>query len=345
MVRRVGIFILLISFFLSCSVDDISDGNIRKEMLSANTQKQLESEAAYMRYPFRIRLVNSLLYVMDLHAPDAYCHQFDYAELNYRQSFAPRGEAPCHFLGAENIRVDTNGNIHLLDANRGVIANIDVKTGNVNSELKLPEALIRVLDFVQLSDSVFIVPDYTGNHRLTFVNMNGEIIKHAFHIPAGKKEKISGILLAQAWRSFIDYNPDNGILAMATQLGQVVEIYDIKNDSVINVVTGKHGKPEFIDRGGYAVPNGIMGYSDIHVGKEHIHAVFWGTSFKNIRAGRKEKEGGNIIHVFDLKGNPVVQYELDRYITSFCIDEENKKMIALDVNSDQPVVEYVFSDR
>ena len=25
--------------------------------------------------------------------------------------------------------------------------------------------------------------------------------------------------LAQAWRSFIDYNPRNGILAVATQLG------------------------------------------------------------------------------------------------------------------------------
>ena len=27
--------------------------------------------------------------------------------------------------------------------------------------------------------------------------------------------------LAQAWRSFIDYNPRNGILAVATQLGEV----------------------------------------------------------------------------------------------------------------------------
>ena len=31
-------------------------------------------------------------------------------------------------------------------------------------------------------------------------------------------------MLAQAWRSFMDYNPNNGILTMATQLGQVVNV-------------------------------------------------------------------------------------------------------------------------
>ena len=35
--------------------------------------------------------------------------------------------------------------------------------------------------------------------------------------------------LAQAWRSFIDYNPRNGILAVATQLGEVLEIYNLKD--------------------------------------------------------------------------------------------------------------------
>jgi hypothetical protein len=50
-------------------------------------------------------------------------------------------------------------------------------------------------------------------------------------------------------------------------------------------------------------------------------------------------EGGNQIRVFDLKGNPVKQYILDRYITGFCIDEEKNILLGVDVNSDQPVVE------
>ena len=50
--------------------------------------------------------------------------------------------------------------------------------------------------------------------------------------------------LAQAWRSFIDYNPRNEILAVATQLGEVLEIYNLK-DSTHVVCMGPHGEPEF----------------------------------------------------------------------------------------------------
>ena len=49
---------------------------------------------------------------------------------------------------------------------------------------------------------------------------------------------------AQAWRSFIDYNPRNGILAAVTQLGEVLEIYNLK-DSTHVVRVGLHGEPEF----------------------------------------------------------------------------------------------------
>lgn len=197
------------------------------------------------------------------------------------------------------------------------------------------------MDFDIVNDSLFVVPDYTGNHRYTLINREGEVVRNCFSIPVRKsKKQVASISLAQAWRSFLDYNPENGILAMATQLGQVLEIYDLKADSIINIVYGKEGEPVFIDKGAYAVPDGIMGYSDIHVGKEKIYVVFWGRSFKDIRNNPDVREGGNILQVFDLKGNPVRQYMLDKYITGFSVDEESGKVIALDVNSDQPVVEY-----
>ena len=163
-----------------------------------------------------------------------------------------------------------------------------------------------------------------------------------FKIPTKKKKdtNISDIALAQAWRSFIDYNPDNGILAMATQLGQVIEIYDLRTNETINILYGKYGEPKFLNQGAFAVPNGIMGYSDIQVGKDKIYAVFWGHSFKDIRKNQTSIEGGNIIQVFSLKGNPICQYILDKYITGFSINEENNTLIGLDVNNEQQVVEY-----
>ena len=117
--------------------------------------------------------------------------------------------------------------------------------------------------------------------------------------------------------------------------------YNLRNNEIVNILYGKFGEPQFASQGGYAIPNGIMGYSDIHVGNDAIYAVFWGTSFKDIQKDPfNTKEGGNIIQVFSLEGKPLKQYTLDRHITGFSIDEESNKMIALDVNSDNQIVEY-----
>ncbi|MEA4936495.1 MAG: BF3164 family lipoprotein [Paludibacter sp.] len=298
-------------------------------------------DKVFTRYPFRIRQGNSTLFIMDLHGTDFFCHRFSYPGMQPLGSFAPKGSGPAEFLDAENIRFDSCGNICLLDANKSRIVILGKTDLDTLGQIKLQDKLIRTLDFDVVNDSLFVVPDYTGNHRYILINRKGKVVKSCFSIPVRENKKQSAsIPLAQAWRSFLDYNSENGILAMATQLGQVLEIYDLKADSIISIFYGKEGEPVFIDKGAYAVPNGIMGYSDVHVGKEKIYAVFWGRSFKDIRNHPDVREGGNILQVFDLKGNPVRQYVLDKYITGFSVDEKNNKIIALDVNSDQPVVEY-----
>ena len=257
--------------------------------------------------------------------------------------FAPRGEGPDEYLSVENIRLCNSGKVLLLDANKETISIYDPIGESIFSRIKFPKELIRTLDFVPINDSLFVLTDYTGKCRVHILDQNEKIIKQLFHIPTKKKKDhtVSDIALAQAWRSFIDYNPSNGILAMATQLGQVVEIYNLKTNEVVNILYGKYGEPQFGVRGDYAVPNGIMGYGDIQVGDDAIYIVFWGTSFKDIQEDPfNTPQGGNILQVFSLEGHPLKQYTLDRYITGFSIDEENNKMIALDVNSDNPIVEY-----
>ena len=44
---------------------------------------------------------------------------------------------------------------------------------------------------------------------------------------------------------FIDYNPRSGILVAATQLGEVLEIYNLK-DSIHTVRIGPHGEPMMV---------------------------------------------------------------------------------------------------
>ncbi|GHT71278.1 hypothetical protein FACS189455_2700 [Bacteroidia bacterium] len=295
-------------------------------------------EGVEMRYPFRICMNNASLYIMDLHAATYYCHRFKYPSMEYVTSFGKRGEAPDEFLDAENIRLDRFSNIWFLDANKNQIVCF-----NQNSHqrvIKLDKQLVRSLDFDFYGDSVFVVPDYSGTHRFHLVNFQGEIVSSRGSLPVKEKDKnIPDIVYAQAWRSFLNYNRHNDVLALVTQLGEVIELYSLGGDSLICTIKGKHGDPVFRYSKGYAIPTGIMGYSDVFVGDKYVYALFWGHSFDDLKREIVTVEGGNQIHVFDLAGNPVKCYHLERYITGFCVDEKHSVILGLDVNSDQPVVE------
>jgi len=346
--KRILVVVLLVCLgftMTSCSAVATAEVMVFPETISLQGKEKTMRDSIYLKYPFRIRLKDDILYVMDIHTAAYYIHLFDYETMRHKGSLAHRGEAPAEFLGTENIRFDERGKLWTLDANKSKIVGFGEQTDEQPVQIDLDKELIRTLDFDRINDSVFVVPDYTGEHRISFVNSRGDILKHAFEIPgiSLSNEKDNAVVLAQAWRSFISYNPDHGILGMATQLGQVLEIYDLKQETIIKIVGQEHGAPQFVNRGDYAVPTGIMGYSDIHVGQEHIYALFWGSSFDDIkRQGQQHQDGGQYVHVFDLQGNPVRQYVLDRHITGFHVDEEKGTMIGLNVNSNQPIVEYVF---
>ena len=158
------------------------------------------------------------------------------------------------------------------------------------------------------------------------------------------EEETSRPALAQAWRPFMDYNPDNGILAMATQLGETLEIYNLK-DSTHKVLYGPNGEPEFkTARDGSGVPDGIMGFNDIKVTDKYIYAVFQGMKLKDelaaYKQGKELEDGGRFIYVFDLKGNPVQKYTLDHAIHGIDVNEETNTIVATEVKSDDPIIEF-----
>ena len=209
------------------------------------------------------------------------------------------------------------------------------------------DSILRALDFVAFNDTTFLIPDYSGDSRFCWVNRQGKFLKKSGVIPSLNEEALKEArpALAQAWRSFIDYNPHNGVLVAATQLGEVLEIYNLQN-GFHRVCLGPKGEPEFKLAGGYAIPDGIMGFSDVQVTNEAIYAVFHGHTFKEIMAQHQKEgratDGGQYIYVFNLQGEPLCKYTLDRYITGFHVDERNKTITATDVNNDQPIVEFRF---
>ena len=189
----------------------------------AISARVIELDTALFRYPFRVAVKDSMAIVMDLHNADYYFHAFTYPDWKHIVSFGKRGEGPEEMLSAETFQFDSPDTIYALDANKMQISRWAVSAGNRSATrqevIPLDKSLVRSLDFYA-TDSCFLIPDYLGEHRYWQVDYSGKPIKSIGKIPTEKDFATENRpALAQAWRSFIDYNPHNGILAMVTQLG------------------------------------------------------------------------------------------------------------------------------
>ncbi len=300
------------------------------------------------RYPFRLHVEDNKAVVLDLHGTDYFFHAFSYPVFHYLSSFGRRGDAPQNMLSAENFR--WNGAfLWTLDANKSELTKFGFALSGDSllreEAVDLDKDILRALDFVMCDDSTFIIPDYSGNSRFCRVDRSGKLLHKFGSIPSVNEDALQNArpALAQAWRSFIDYNPRNGVLAAVTQLGEVLEIYNLK-DSTHIVRIGPHGEPEFRISEGYGIPTGIMGFSDVQVTDKAIYAVFHGRSFKDIardaQNGAHNPDGGQYIYVFSLTGKPLKKYVLDHYIYGISVDEQRGVITATDVNIDEPIIEY-----
>lgn len=261
-------------------------------------------DTALFRYPFRIRVQGDKAVVMDLHGTDYFCHAFSHPDFHYISSFGKRGESPGEQISVENIRW-YGESWWALDAGKSELTRFgsDLSGDSLSRQeaVKLDKDILRALDFVPVDDSAFIIPDYSGDSRFCLVNKQGRLLYKMGTIPSSDEDamKNSRPALAQAWRSFIDYNPRNGVLAAVTQLGEVFEVYNLK-DSTHVVRIGPHGEPEFQVSQGYGIPTGIMGFSDVQVTDSAIYAVFHGRSFKEIansvQQGVNLPDGGQYIY-------------------------------------------------
>ena len=307
----------------------------------------IELDTALFRCPFRIRVEGDKAIVMDLHGIDYYAHLFQYPSFKYLSSFGRRGDSPTEMLSIENVRF-YNHQVWILDANKRELTRLGFSSSSDSllrdEAVTLGEDILRPLDFAIYNDTSFIIPDYSGENRICLINRDGQLINKIGTIPTVKKKALQNArpALAQVWRSFLDYNLHNGVLAMVTQLGEVLEVYNLK-DSTSVVRIGENGEPEFKISDGYGIPTGIMGFSDVQVTDSAIYTIFHGTTFKEIaKHNGSLPDGGKYIYVFSLEGEPIYKYVLDHYVYGIWVDETTKTIIATDVNNDQPIVRFSF---
>ena len=329
-------------FIASCSSSDSSSSENPNEAKEMGTEPDSETtivqdidlEPVYFRYPYRIEIRDSLAVILD----------FDWQPI---APFGRRGEGPEELLSADRVRLCAPDSVWVLDANRMQISRwaIDPEAKQVArvETVTLDKRLLRTLDFCKTPDG-FLVDDYTGKYRYHVLSPDGQILRSVGTVPTRHKELLENApALAQAWRSFMDYNPRNGILAQATQLGDVLEIHNLQT-GFHTVIYGPGDEPIFTAYGSESVPKGTKGFNDVRVTDRYIYASYDGTTFKEklrrFQAGEKDPDGGFYFHVYDLQGKLLRKVHLNRSIFGIHIDETSGLISATTTDTDCPVVTF-----
>lgn len=143
---------------------------------------------------------------------------------------------------------DGGASLWVLDGSKNMVTRLlpdeDLK---VAETISLDPRIMRAFNWHVVSDSLFVMVDFSGESRLLWLNREGKIIRRMGEISTVRNVELreeQPFSLSMAWRIFTDYNPDTGILAAVTQHGEVLEIYDLKNDSC-RFEYGPMGEPRF----------------------------------------------------------------------------------------------------
>lgn len=313
------------------------------EVITLSQAKSISCDSVYLRYPYRVEINDSLAVILDLHPDSCFLHAFTYPEWRYVTSFGSRGEGPEDILSAERVRISSPDSVWVLDSNRCQITRWRISNGNAErvEEIPLDDRLIRTLDFCKTADG-FLVTDYTGNYRYHVLDQYGKIKQSVGSIPTEKNiSDENSMALAQAWRSFMDYNPKNGVLAIVTQLGEVVELFNLKTGEH-HVCYGPGGEPVFSIAQSEAIPKGIKGFNDVVVSDSCIYTVFDGISFKDrireFRSGKKQPEGGKYVYVFGFDGKQKERIEL--FNSAFGLSVLERELLTTSTDADVPLYVY-----
>ena len=344
-----NLFILTVSIF-TVLVSNAQYSEITFPISEELIGRTIPVDSVMFRYPYRLEVRKDRVVIEDLHGLEHYYHLFTYPGFRYLSSFGKRGEAPDEMQTVDDFR--WNGQtLWALDNIKSELVRWELSANRdkmIRSErIKLDKATFRALDIVPFQNNSFLIPNYSGDSRFCQVDRNGKLIKKWGEIPTERKEDLQKYPYAfgYGWRSFIDYSPKTGTLVAATQFGEVLEIWNVKKDTH-KVLKGKLGEPEFEIRPEYAIPAGAVGLNDIQVTDRGIYVIYRGMTIKDEmlarRKGKPLPTGGKTVRVFSLEGEPLREYKLDHSVSGIWVMEEEDKMLALDVNSNEPIVEYTL---
>lgn len=205
----------------------------------------------------------------------------------------------------------------VLKENENILTKLSLKDfkGNFQSAFKCKD------HFLINSGKCEVFPEST---RFKLFNSNGKIVDTYDNYPINSNS--DSLKKSEDWQDLLitrTISPDGTKYAEATQIGGIIEIFNVGNKIVSKIIKGYY-KPHYYWENNIKkfTPKTQFGFYYLNSSDQHIYALsFNGSNNKSLPTTQ--------IQVFDWEGNPIKKFKTNYSLLNICPDEKAKKIYAI----------------
>lgn len=338
------IAILFIITITSCSRStkdngDFSDETI-KTIIHLTDGKIYSNDSLFLGYPLWLRFhPDSFLIIQEYNTPKLI--KIIDLKNNQIQELIPQGKGPGEMLVSWGIYIIGRD----LFAFCGQLRKVIRLTPNDNREFVIiDEFKIDVKDaivFYPVKENLNVCQSVSDYSRLTFVNGEGKIIKKMGDFPTFQS---TSTIKADndIFQSSITGSPNGNKIAVACKRTDVIEIYDLKNDSFKRFQGPIGIKLTVTDQGiAKSLDPRYFTYVLLNANDKEFWASFNGIKLVQRRQLSTEEQYPKQIYCFDWSGKPLRKLILDYPFGGFDIDWGKMVLYTIEIRDNYPmIVEY-----
>lgn len=288
-------------------------------------------------FPSQIEIYDSTVLILDRESSNRAVHRLSYPDFNRVGSLGEKGRGDNEYIYLAKMELH-GSELYLLDpvSSKFLIYDMDVEDVYPKRVEKFRPISNTLLSATVIDDSVIASGDINSKKFLLFQSYAGELLDSVLIKEKTNKED-NELPASGLYDLKLSYD-NKDFLVAATKSGEVIYTYNTKTNEG-NCIVGPNGFPDYgRTDDGYILLGKIEGFMDIKIYGDYIYSLFSGKS--TLEAMMSDNIGGKYVYVFDKVGNPVIKYELDREIFSFCVDTSIGVLYGLDPNSENVVVKY-----
>ncbi|PZV76824.1 TolB-like protein [Algoriphagus aquaeductus] len=314
---------------------------------------QLKSEKIYfeeLKMPMKIRFKNGKLLVSEnsrITPGLPLIHVLDTFNMSYLFSQGKTGFGPGEISNASDFDLGSK------DSTFWVYSSMEKRISEFSlfeqsdlamHQIKQPVNFFKAYSCLFLTDSTFLGTFVDSPHRFVEFGLTGD-----FERGYGSLENftdrtdLDNFNLSQINSGWFNSNPEKTIFAIASIYYDKIDVFDARTKE-FKTIYGPD--PEVFEFELHQEASGSTviwawdapyQYRDIEITEDRIYALYGGISEPAIK---KTSEVAKILRVYDLDGNMIEQYELDRSFRSIALDIENKKLYGITTDSDPGIAIY-----